>query len=391
MPISLLYDNITSTLVNNRVCAAIYLDFSKAFDTVNHSILIKKLEKYGIRNTESHFFLSYLSDRKQSVKYNTSKSTVPKTMTLGVPQGSVLGPLLFLMYINDLKNCSDLPDYLIFADDSLLYYESENLHQLQISITQSLPDIVTWLNCNRLTINVKKCNYQVFGISNKPPDLEIHINNQPLKRNFSVKYLGLLIDEDLRWNSHIRAVENTVSRNIGLINRAKHILNSNHILMLYNALILPALNYCLQIWGSSYQSKFSKLITLQKKVIRIIDHAEYLAHTSPIFKKYNLLKFTDLTTYVQLNVMHSFVCNQLTAPLAEKLEYEPTRVIRAVRLPRHFLVPFGLTNYRQFSLFISAPDRWNTFISANIRDINDVPLSQSFFKKVAKKIFIDKY
>ena len=202
----------------------------------------------------------------------------------------------------------------------------------------------------------------------------------------------MLIDENMKWESHIRAVENTVSRNIGVISRAKHILDSEHLLLLYHALIQPFLSYALQVWGSTYHTKFNRLIILQKRIVRIIDHAEYLAHTSPLFQKYRILKFVDLTKYVQMNVLHAFLCNRLPLPLSDKIILEnPLRPLRAVRDPRHFCVPFTVPNYRKFSLFNSAPDNWNTLVSTKIKNIDDIPRNFVFFKKVIRKLFTDDY
>ena len=395
MPISLLYEKITCALSKNKTCSTIYLDFSKAFNTVNPAILLSKLDKYGVRNTALTFFTSYLTNRQQVVRCKSSTSGPPKLMTLGVPQGSVLGPLLFLIYINDIKHSTpsiDFAEFYLFADDTALYLEEENCHQLQQSINQNLPHIITWLNCNRLTINAKKSNYQLFSNNKTVPDLNISIHEHPIQRCFTVKYLGVLIDEDLRWTSHIRSVENKVSRNIGMIGRAKFILNSDQLLLLHNSLILPFISYGLGVWGSTYVTKLNRLFILQKRIIRIIDHAEPLAHTAPLFKKYHVLKVHDLVTFTHLKVLHNFLCDKLPAPLADKLALaEPPINPRTARDPRHFVTPFVLTNYRQFSLFITAPERWNDVISKSIRDIADVPRSQPFFKKVVKKLFIDKY
>ena len=265
MPISLLYDYVTNKIKNKEFCAALYLDLSKAFDTVNPNILLKKLHHYGIRDKCLDFFHSYLVGRSQVLKYNSYISTSAKTITLGVPQGSILGPLLFLLYINDMHKSSAIPQFLLYADDTALLYSAPTLTELQSAINASLPDIATWLNSNRLTLNVKKSTYQLFSIKYPLPDITIRINGFALSRSKFFKYLGVTIDENLKWDSHIKQVETTISRNIGLIGRSQRFLNSSCLILLYNALILPFFNYCLQIWGSTYPSKLSCLVTLQKK------------------------------------------------------------------------------------------------------------------------------
>ena len=298
---------------------------------------------------------------------------------------------LFLLYINDIQNSSLAPQFLLFADDTALLYTAPSLHELQLAINTSLPDIATWLNSNRLTLNINKSTYQLFALSNALPDIHIHLNGMPLSRSKSAKYLGVTIDEDLKWRSHIKHVENVISRNAGLIRRAQYMLDSRYLLLLYNALVLPFLNYCLQIWGSTYVSNLSRLITSQKKIIRIIDHAGYLDHTSPIFKKYNVLKLLDLVKISQINVMHNFLTNSLPPTLALNFATCRQSAHRVVRAPQHFVVPFAPTNYRKFSLYVAAPDAWNKVIASRIPNPEDVPLSKPSFKKVSKKIFIDRY
>ena len=390
MPISILYDHVTSSIANKQVCAAIFLDLRKAFDTVNHCILLEKLKLYGLKHKVLDFFHSYLLNRSQVTKYNSFTSKSPKTVTLGVPQGSILGPLLFLLYINDIHHSSSIPKFLLFADDTALLYTAPTLQELQSSINSSLPDIATWLMSNRLTLNTHKSTYQLYAPNNPQPDIHIHINNTPLSRSKSTKYLGVIIDENLKWKSHIKTVESTISRNIGLIRRAKHMLDSRCLLLLYNALILPFLNYCLQIWGSSYPSNLANLVIAQKKIMRIIDNAGYRDHTSPIYKKYKVLKLTDLISICHINIMHNYLTNTLPSSIASHFSLCP-QSDRVSRSPQHFNVPFAPTNYRKFSLYIAAPRAWNTLISPKIPNIIDVPLSKSFFKKVSKKIFIDCY
>ena len=171
MPISVLYEHATTSLMNKQVCAAIYLDLKKAFDTVNHNILLEKLKIYGVRHKVLDFFQSYLSNRSQVLKYNSTTSKFPKSVALGVPQGSILGPLLFLLYVNDIHYSSPVPKFLLFADDTALLYTAPSLQELQNSINSSLPDIATWLASNRLTLNTQKSTYQIFALNNsqQPP------------------------------------------------------------------------------------------------------------------------------------------------------------------------------------------------------------------------------
>ena len=182
MPISILYECITSELKKRQVCAAVYLDLSKSFDTVNPEILLKKLQFYGIQNQCLDFFHSYLTGRSQFLKYNSFTSTSPMSTMLGVPQGSILGPLLFLLYINDIHLSSNVPQFLLYADDTALLYSAPTLDELKVTMNNSLSKVATWLNSNRLTLNVKKSTYQLFSIHNRLPDIHINIGGSLLCR-----------------------------------------------------------------------------------------------------------------------------------------------------------------------------------------------------------------
>ena len=176
-----------------------------------------------------------------------------------------------------------------------------------------------------------------------------------------------------------------------MIRNAKYILDSRYLLLLYNSLILPFFTYCIQTWGNNYQTKFSKLISLQKKAIRVIDHADWNDHTSPLFRKHNLLKFPDLVKYANINVMHNYLCHKLPIPIADRFALDEHTPRRFVRPNCHFAVPFASTNYCKFSLFVSAPSQWNDCIATKIRNLDDVPRNKLFFKKVVKKLFTENY
>ena len=155
-----LTDNLKKAIDQNLYTCGVFLDFSKAFDTVNHQILLKKLEAYGIRGTPLNWFNSYLSDRQQYVTLNERKS-LKQTMVCGIPQGSSLGPLLFLIYINDISNCSDKVSFRIFADDTNIFASSKSINDLEKLMNEELMKVKKWCDLNKLSINIKKTNYMI--------------------------------------------------------------------------------------------------------------------------------------------------------------------------------------------------------------------------------------
>ena len=193
-------DFIYKTLDQGNFILGLYLDISKAFDTVCHDILLKKLSHYGLRGSIYNWFKSYLQDRKQYVLINGSSSTI-QHVRHGVPQGSVLGPLLFLIYLNDLPNCLTFSNLRLFADDANSFTCHKNLQILKTQAEQDLANIANWMTLNKLTINIQKTNFTIFSPFIKKPEFnlfdEINLRNYQFKRVNSVSYLGVIIDEDM--------------------------------------------------------------------------------------------------------------------------------------------------------------------------------------------------
>ena len=180
--------------------------------------MLTKLEHYGIRGNILKWFESYLSGRKQYVFYNGVSSDVAP-FTCGVPQGSVLGPLLFLIYINDLPNISTKLSFFLFADDTNIFYESGNLKELEKTVNKELKLLSLWLNLNRLALNVSKTNFVIFRSPKKPlnHNVTLIMNKKAIEQKDHVKYLGILMDQHLSWKHQISNVSKKISRGIGIL------------------------------------------------------------------------------------------------------------------------------------------------------------------------------
>ena len=272
----------------------IFIDLSKAFDTLNHDILLKKLKYYGICGLENDLFCSYLFDRQQYVEYNGIRSPISNIST-GVPQGSILGPLLFLIYINDLPCASTLFDMLMYADDTTLYCNIDQTTNSQI-LNHELGNIYDWLSANKLSLNTAKTKFMIFHTKNKRiPSPSLKINNIAIERVTHFNFLGLIIDCNLNWKKHLDHISLKISKAIGIMHRLKSIYPEHILLNIYNALILPHFNYCLLSWGTGIGDNHH-LHILQKKAIRLISNSNFISHTEPIFKRLKLLKITDIFT-----------------------------------------------------------------------------------------------
>lgn len=288
-----LIEKISSSMENNDYTLGIFLDLSKAFDTVNHDILLSKLHSYGIRGVPHDWFRNYLSNRSQYVSINNSKSD-NLLIKCGVPQGSILGPLLFLLYINDLDFISKIITLIMFADDTNIFISGHNLESLSLIANTELKKLGHWFSANLLSLNIKKTNYILFS-NTQLPNIPLRLNTDSVIRVYETKFLGVVIQSNLKWNTHIGIVKNKICKSIGIMNKAKNILASAHLKILYHSLIEPYLNYCCIVWGSPEKNiNLESLLKLQKRGLRIILHTNYRAHSRPLFHKLKILNIYDL-------------------------------------------------------------------------------------------------
>ena len=237
----------------------------------------------------------------------------------GVPQGSmissILGPLLFLIYMNDLPSCLKFSKAILFADDTTLYYSSSDIDLLYSKVNTDLNGLVEWFRANYLSLNTSKTHY-LFLTPNKTDPLQ-NINGDIIQRTKSCKFLGITIDDQLKWGDHIANVHSKLSKSLYILNRCKHYVPLLHMRTLYNSIFHSHLSYGIVLWGSTYKTYLSRLRVVQKKAIRCINNVNYNAHTSPLFKENNILPLDG--TYQQEigKYMHNALRNKLPHPLNE--------------------------------------------------------------------------
>ena len=271
-----LLDVVTTTSNNiNKMLYTllIFIDYKKAFDTVCHKILLSKLEHYGIRGPALNLISSNLNHRTQYVSINDSLSALSHT-SYEVPQGSILGPLLFLLYINDINNIDTYSNDSIkqYADDPCLVINEINLDKLKTKANKLLLITEQWSLANKLTINFSKCRALIIAPKFRSPSctIPILINNIPIPIVDSFRYPGVILDNKLIFSDHISNVAKKVSRSVGIISKLIHYVPTSILLKLYHAILHPHLLYGIIVWGSTYKSYLQKLVSLQNKGSRLI-------------------------------------------------------------------------------------------------------------------------
>lgn len=303
-------EKITDAIDNKQYAIGIFIDLKKAFDTINHNILVNKLEKIEIRGIANEWIKSYLDRRQQFVKLGKYCSKC-LDIACGVPQGSILGPKLFILYINDICQVSKLLSLVLFADDTNVFCSGENLKKLQDDINEELNKLKLWFDWNKLSLNVSKTKFMIFGKYRINTRVQIDIDGVAIEQVHENKFLGVTIDDKLCWKPHITHVKYKIARSIAVINKAKHVLDYKSLHTLYCSLVLPYLHYCAEVWGNNHKSSLQSLVILQKRALRTIHKVGYREHTNPLFLQSKLLKFTDIVSYQTALIMYKAKNHQL--------------------------------------------------------------------------------
>lgn len=300
---------ISSKLDGKYFVLTVFIDLRKAFDVVDHKILLKKIENMGIRGNLLTLLTTYLLNREQYVSLGNNCSDVQQT-NYGVPQGSVLGPFLYTLLVRSLEKAKLRAKYFTFADDTILVYKSTDSRELEIIVNNDLEKYQGWLINNKLQINLKKTTYMLFMQKNmNAVDMHIKIGNETINRVDSAKYLGLILDENINWSKHVQHIEKKVVPMIGALYRCRDYLNNKTLKLIYNAYFLPIFSYLIPVWGTCGNTLINKTQRIQNKVVKILFNFSYRTSTDVVFKETGLLQIADILKIEQSKFLYKVINN----------------------------------------------------------------------------------
>ena len=282
-------NKIYSNLDKRVPTVVAFLDIAKAVDTVYHKILFTKLYRYGIRGNALEFMKSYLSNRLQVVKLGKISSEQGK-INIGLPQGSILGPMFFILYINDLLEITDYGDLVYYADDTAVVGAGKTWFDARNRLNEYLQLIALWLTQNHLSLNIGKTIFITFGNNKRsiPNDLNVHINNMPIKRDTVTKYLGIFFYCNMRWTYHVKRLVKKTRYPIFIFKKLRKILCSKTLLKIYYALFNSVATYGIISWGGAYPNVINPLLKVQKKLIKIITSRDNIKEPLTIKQSFEL-------------------------------------------------------------------------------------------------------
>ena len=380
-------DDWLDAIDNGMYVGALFLDLRKAFDLVDHEILLHKLKLYNFSINSIEIIRSYLTSRHQIVKIGNNESS-RRLIRSGVPQGSILGPILFLIYINDLS--FQIKDSMVdlYADDSTLYTKGVSLQKIEHNLQISLNKVTNWCTKNNMAINAQKTKCMVLGSSTKlrkSNEMNMYVNNVRIQNVNSHKLLGVILDESLTWNLQVDAVVKKVNSKIALLKRINYFLNEHMRILFYNAYILPVFDYCCSIWGKGTQKHQKKMTILQKRAAKIILFKPFTTPSNKLFKELDWLTFENRCKYQTAVLVYKSLHDLTPYYIRELVNLTSNDKYNLRSSSRQDIAHFHYkTQYKKKSFAFHSVTVWN-FLPEHIRKCK----SENIFKMCCKKFLMN--
>ena len=363
----LVMDNIFRAMDSGQITAMVLLDLSKAFDSLCYSKLLSKLKLLGTSEKALLWFKSHLSDRQQCTRIGTSLSD-PLTVTHGVPQGSILGPLLFTLYMNDLPTVIKFSIIKSYVDDTKIYLScaSKDIHSCLNQVTQDLERFAAWCCANYLLINPDKTKLVFFGtrqLVSKLPDVSVPFLRQKLIPESSTKDLGVILDSSLTFSSHISSLSSSLLSSLCQISRVHHLFSKEALCIMINSLVFSKLFYCSTVWSGTYKQNIHKLQLMQNFTARILTDTRKYDHITPALKDLGWLTVEEQLRLWEVILMYKCVNNVVSGYLSCKLGKRSDAHAYNLRNSDHLNVPKCRTVAAQRGFFYRATKSWNNLSS----------------------------
>ena len=377
-----LMDEWLSAIDDHHVIGTVLLDLSKAFDMVNHNLLLEKLQLYHCSPLALQWFTSYLSNRHQTVSLSGNLST-PQLITAGVPQGSILGPLLFILYINDLPLHITGSETNMFADDTTIYTYSKNKHTIQTKLQESLDTVSQWCNLNSMVLNSTKTKAMLLSASNKHQvnNLSLTLQNNCLHVSQQEKLLGITFDNNLSFKTHIEQTLKKCNSLLFLLLRIKCFLDLKTRKLFFNSYILPHLDYCITVWGYSANHHLDKLLKFQKRAARIIMDKEFDYPSATLFQELKWMTVYERLQYKTATLVFKSLTNMSPLYLSSKFHtvlYQ-NRQLRSSTNNLLYVPKPNLEIFRK-SISYAGPKLWNS-LPLEIRNAKSILSFKSLYIK----------
>ena len=352
--------HVATCIEKKLLSIGVFIDLSKAFDSINHSILLAKLNHYGIRGIALKWSTSYLNNRYHFVEINNIKSNnLP--MLGGVPQGSVLGPVLFNLFINDVVLSSKVAKFVLYADDTTILFHHSDIKKLISQSNHELTLIYKWFMANNLRINFVKTCFVLFGpkiLTNMFKPL-LSISDLSITRVESVKFLGVILTSNLSWYENSNSISQKVSKNIGIIYKIKHKLSKHALNILYYSIIYPLYNYCMSIWGNSPKSHLHLIQKTQNDFIRLLHGIKKFDSVRNLFRLDNILTIQQIYIYRIITLFYKIIIKNIFPFWTSILSYFLKNSQRGLRKNTQFSIPLCRTKVFKNSTIITGIIYWN--------------------------------
>lgn len=343
-----------NALNNKQIVGVVFIDFRRAFETINRDLLLLKLKNFGMGSVVINLLREYLEDRMQICKYNDSESTSKKSV-YGVPQGTVMGPNLFVMYINDIVQYVDKCEIQLFADDTLLYIVGENVCDIVNVVNNELAALQKWLSSNSLSVNTEKTKFMLvksrYNFIDTVNHSGVYINGKKIEQVKECKYLGVVIDDKLTFSNHATYITGKIARKVNLLSRLKNLLSNWSKLLIYKTIILPHLNYCASILFLLNNSEINNMQKRQNQALRAILKCNRYTNIKRMLEKTELLSIRQIVFLNAMTVIYKIKNGLFPRHLLDELVYVEDIHSYQTRSRGNFYVKTVTTSYSQNNLF----------------------------------------